>query len=104
MMADRVWICKNCKSFKVWGFDIYKNRDDNNGRVIYYWGSAGRGMQHLTKKEVMGRYWDLADNVKSQILDKMSKGYVAVPNHAYFEAIMDFYIKIENMIANAKGG
>lgn len=101
-MASSIWICKTNGSFKVWGFDLYKNREDELGRIIYYWGSAGRSMNHLTKKDVDGNYWDLYDNVMKQIEDKRCKGYVPIPNHEYFEAVLDFYILIEKIIEKAE--
>ena len=89
-MADVVFVKIGPKDAKVWGYDSYMSTGTNwksvPVRVVYHWGSIGRTMQQLTKKEVeYSTYWNAIDTIAKKVDEKLDKGYWRVLNHVYFE-------------------
>ena len=101
-MTELVYVYKDVKSFKVWGYDFY-SRDDGTGEVIYYWGPAGKPMQQLQKQRKEGLHCNLYDAVRHKVESKLLEGYLPIPNHIYFGAVEKFEDNIRAAIAKAKG-
>jgi len=96
-MCEIVWIYKSGTSAKVWGYDFFTGEAGHT--VHYYWGSAGRPMQALTKKTIdYDTYWGAFDAVHNKIREKEAKGYQRIPNHVYFGAVDNFWDAIEEGI------
>lgn len=96
-----VFIYKKGKSAKIWGCDLFR-AEDGSGHVIWYWGCVGKHMHELTQKKTeYDKYFDAHDAVMERIEDKKRKGYERCFNGAYFDAVMQFRIQLEELIKEA---
>lgn len=76
-------------SFKMWGYDLFVS-DDGSAEVIVYWGRIGLPMDRLFKKR---KYFQTHNEaylyIKERLIAKKSKGYKAIENYKYFDAILN---------------
>lgn len=104
-MASVVWVCINANQAKVWGYDIFGsvNPQIDETEVIYYWGSLGRTMQQLTQKRInYNNYWDAYDAVSDKMDEKERKGYIRVPNGAFFEVTSNYHERLQELADELK--
>ena len=89
-MAEHVYVNIDNLHFKIWGYDSFVKCDNGETTIITYWGRIGLPMDKLRKRETIFPSKEKAqDYIWEKILGKIGKGYVAMPNWQYFEAISD---------------
>lgn len=93
-MAEVVYCNIRDGHFKVWGYDSFTEEHEGERgkevRFISYWGRIGLMMHRLQKKEkIFLNFHDAFDFLRGKLKEKRGKGYFPVPNHLYFDAIMD---------------
>jgi hypothetical protein len=81
-----VWICKNGKSAKLWGYTSFVNNTTDAWSIQYYYGSIGRPMQNLNVTEkIYPNQWAAQDDITEKIEDKERKGYEKISAYRYWE-------------------
>lgn len=89
-MAEHIYVNIDNQHFKVWGYDSFVKCDNGETTVITYWGRIGLPMCRLRKNEMTFPIKEKAqDYIWNKIQEKIKKGYVAMPNWQYFEAITE---------------
>ena len=89
-MAENVYVNIDNQHFKVWGYDSFVKHDGEETTVITYWGRIGLPMYKLRKNEIIFPIKEKAqDYIWNKIHEKIEKGYMAMPNWQYFEAISE---------------
>lgn len=69
--------------FKMWGYECYRNNDNGEVRIIFYWGRIKDSLSGLQQKEKTLDYWDGYSLINKKVDEKLRKGYVAVLNSDY---------------------
>lgn len=105
-MAEQVWICINGKNAKVWGYDVYVNTTDNEVSVVWYYGSIGRTMQQLTKRErIFSTMARARITIEARIKDKEYNGYKRTGNEAFFKLVEDYQTDLKfALVQEVSGG
>jgi len=68
----------------MWGYDCFRNEENGQVRIIFYWGRIKDSLSRLQQKGKVFDYWaDGYDLIKKKIDEKIRKGYVAVLNTDY---------------------
>ena len=102
-MTSKVLLAKHGKTFKIWGFDLFANREEGTATLHTYWGRIGLRMDQLTKKTEEGELYTLWAKAENRWIDKAGGEYTPVPNHRYFDLVHRFHEDIDNLIDESKG-
>jgi hypothetical protein len=91
------------RSAKVWGYDLFvPNEHAKPGAlhtIIWWWGTIGKRMNELTKKEIKyDSYWAAHDAIKDKIDEKLRNGYFQIERYQYQQILDTFREELDKLM------